>query len=31
MGVNYLGALCSMAALRRAFRNRDRQSMAEEH
>jgi hypothetical protein len=28
IGVNYPGALCSMAALRRAFRNRDRQSMA---
>jgi hypothetical protein len=27
IGVNYPGALCSMAALRRAFRNRHRQIM----
>jgi hypothetical protein len=28
IGVNYPGALCSMAALQRAFRNRHRQLMA---
>jgi hypothetical protein len=27
IGVSYPGTLCSMAALRRAFRNLDRQSM----